>query len=194
MSGGWLIAPYALWMLLMTALPSTSAMYAVRTLAVAVLLLIAGWRWRRELMAGLRPDVRGLAWGVLVGLAVFVIWVWPERFEWYRRWFILGEGGTAEVDQSPVWLLAFRLVGSAFVISVAEELFFRKWLIRFAGFGWMVVLFALEHDRWLVGAIAGVAYGWLYLRRGLFGAVVAHAVTNLVLGLWVLYRGAWQFW
>ena len=91
-------------------------------------------------------------------------------------------------------LIALRLVGSAFVISVAEELFFRRWLIGFAGFGWMVALFAIEHDRWLVGAVAGAVYGWLFLRRGLGAAIVAHATTNLVLGLWVLRTSQWQFW
>ena len=91
-------------------------------------------------------------------------------------------------------MIAVRLVGSAFVISVAEELFFRKWLIGFAGFWWMVALFAVEHDRWLVAALCGIAYGWLYLRRGLLSAIIAHATTNLVLGLWVLKTGQWQFW
>lgn len=200
MSGGWLIAPYALWMLLMTALPSTTAMYAVRTAAVAAVLLAMGWRWRlasqvsfSSLVSRLLPS---LPLSLFVGLAVFVIWILPEQFDFpfYRRFCILGEGGTVAVDQSPAWLLAIRLIGSACVISVAEELFFRKWLIKFAGFWWMVALFAIEHDRWLVGAIAGVAYGFLYLRKGLLSSIVAHAVTNLVLGLWVLGRAQWQFW
>ena len=39
-----------------------------------------------------------------------------------------------------------------------------------------------------------VIYGALYLREGLFAAIVAHATTNLVLGLWVLKPGQWQFW
>jgi CAAX prenyl protease-like protein len=87
-----------------------------------------------------------------------------------------------------------RLVGSAFVISVAEELFFRRFLMRFAGFWWMVLLFAVEHDRWLVGAFAGLLYGWLALRKGLLSAIVAHVVTNLALGLYVLETKSWQFW
>ena len=125
---------------------------------------------------------------------MFVVWVWPEQFEWYRRWFIFGEGGTVAVDESGTAMKVMRLLGSAFVISAAEELFFRRWLIRFAGFWWMVLLFAVEHDRWLVGALAGIAYGWLAVRKGLVSAIVAHAVTNLVLGLYVLKTGAWQFW
>ena len=139
---------------------------------------------------------RDLACGVAAGLAVFVVWVAPEQFDWpwYRRLCILGEGGTAAVAEAATWAVAVRLLGSAFVISVAEELFFRRWLLGFAGFGWMVALFAVEHDRWLVGAVAGAVYGLLAIRRGLASAIVAHATTNLVLGLWVLWFGQWQFW
>ena len=129
-------------------------------------------------------------------IAVFAIWILPEQFDWawYRKWCIIGEGGTQAVAEASALMIAVRLMGSAFVISVAEELFFRKWLIGFAGFWWMVALFAIEHDRWLVGAVAGIAYGFLYLRKGLGAAIVAHATTNLLLGLWVIRSGQWQFW
>ena len=208
----WLIAPFATWMVLMTALPATTWAYAVRT-AVTAGLLVAGWRQglktldlRREtclpslvssplksLVSRLKSS---LLPGLVVGLAVFAIWVLPEQFDlsWYRRFCIIGEGGTQAVAEASAVMIAIRLIGSAFVISVAEELFFRKWLISFAGFWPMVALFAVEHDRWLVAAICGVAYGWLYLRRGLGAAIVAHITTNLVLGLWVLKTGQWQFW
>ena len=190
-----LIAPFATWIALMTVLPATPACYAIRTAAVALLLLCACGSFRAE---GLR--VTGI-WhsilpGLAVGLAVFALWILPEQFDfpWYRRFCIIGEGGTQAVAEASTVMIAIRLIGSAFVISVAEELFFRKWLIGFAGFWWMVGLFAIEHDRWLVAAICGIAYGWLYLRKGLGAAIVAHATTNLVLGLWVLKTGQWQFW
>ena len=207
-----LIAPFATWMVLMAALPATATAYAVRT-AVTAALLAAGWRQvlktldiRREtrlpsnVLSPLKPFVSrlksSLLPGLAVGLAVFVLWILPEQFDWawYRKWCIIGEGGTQAVAEASAAMIAVRLVGSAFVISVAEELFFRKWLIGFAGFWWMVALFAIEHDRWLVGAVAGIAYGLLYLRKGLLAAIVAHVTTNLVLGLWVLKTGQWQFW
>ena len=208
----WLIAPFATWMVLMTVLPATVGGYAVRTAATAAM-LVAAWRQgrktldlRRETSLSSRVS-RPLAShvsrltsfllpGLLVGLAVFAIWILPEQFDipFYRRFCIIGEGGTQAVAEASAVMIAVRLIGSAFVISVAEELFFRKWLIGFAGFWPMVALFAVEHDRWLVAAICGVAYGWLYLRRGLGAACVAHATTNLVLGLWVLKTGQWQFW
>ena len=210
--GFWLVAPYAAWMVLMAALPATATAYAIRT-AVTAALLASGWRQglktldeRREtcspsnVSSPLKSSVSrlksSLLPGLFVGLAVFAIWILPEQFDisFYRRFCIIGEGGTQAVAEASAAMIAVRLIGSAFVISVADELFFRKWLISFAGFWWMVALFAIEHDRWLVGAIAGVAYGFLYLRRGLLAAIVAHATTNLVLGLWVLKTGQWQFW
>ena len=193
----WLIAPFATWMVLMMALPATPACYAIRTAVVALLLLCACClKGPRSSSPTSGRDSASPLFGLLVGLAVFAIWILPEQFDWawYRKWCIIGEGGTQAVAEASTLMIAYRLIGSAFVISVAEELFFRKWLIGFAGFWWMVGLFAIEHDRWLVAAICGVAYGWLYLRKGLGAAIVAHVTTNLVLGLWVLKTGQWQFW
>jgi uncharacterized protein len=57
------------------------------------------------------------------------------------------------------------------------------------------VLFGFEHSLWLAGIVAGLAYAWLYRASGsLWPPIIAHAVTNLVLGLWVLNTGNWQFW
>ena len=193
----WLVAPYALWMLLMAVLPTSPLSYAVRTAAVAAVLAFALWRLRSVGEVRFRIRSADAAAGVAVGLLVFAAWVLPEQFDWalYRRFCVVGEGGTPSAPDSGAALLAFRLVGSAFVISVAEELFFRRWLLRFAGFWWMVALFAVEHgDRWHVGALAGIGYGLLAKRYGLLSAIVAHSVTNLVLGLSVILANQWQYW
>ena len=192
----WMIAPFATWMVLMAVLPATVGGYAVRTAVVAAMLAAGASQVSSPLTSSVSRLKSSLLPGLLVGLAVFAIWIAPEQFDvpFYRRFCIIGEGGTQAVAEASAVMVAIRLIGSAFVISVAEELFFRKWLIGFAGFWWMVALFAIEHDRWLVGAICGIAYGVLYLRRGLGAAIVAHATTNLVLGLWVLGTGQWQFW
>lgn len=188
----------------MTVLPTTAAGYAVRTAVTTAVLAGAWWAWRKTIPARTGETTAprwwvSVMWGVAVGLAVFVMWTFPERFELYRKYCIVGDASVAE--GSPFdpkvcgWpLTVVRLLGSAFVIAVAEELFFRKWLIGFAGFWWMVGLFAIEHDRWLVGALCGAIYGWLYLRKGLGAAIVAHVTTNLTLGAWVIGRGAWAYW
>jgi len=56
------------------------------------------------------------------------------------------------------------------------------------------VVFGAEHHLWLAGIVAGLAYGWLYRRTGnLWTVVVAHAVTNLILEIWVHRTGSWHF-
>ena len=58
-----------------------------------------------------------------------------------------------------------------------------------------VVLFAASHPEWLAAAIFALALG-LLLRatRNLFACVLAHGVTNLLLGIYVLHTGQWQYW
>jgi CAAX prenyl protease-like protein len=53
----------------------------------------------------------------------------------------------------------------------------------------------LAHTLWLAAIIAGLAYAWLYIRTGkLWVAVLAHAVTNGLLGAWVVFTGNWGYW
>ena len=204
----WLIAPYAAWMALMMCLPSAPWAYSVRT-AVTLALLALACVGGAESFPLLNKDVEKssncggrdssapikIAWGVVVGLLVLVIWIAPDRLPWYRRFCVIGDpyahAKALPLDSAFTWI---QLFGSAFVISAAEELFFRKWLIRYAGFGWMVALFAIEHNRPVVAAICGVLYGLLYLKKGLLAAIVAHTTTNLALGLFVIQYNRWEFW
>jgi CAAX prenyl protease-like protein len=176
-------------MAMMMFLPHDAVSYAIRV-AVTSPLLAASW-----ILLGrpsLKFPVKSLWWGVGVGIAVFGVWILPEYIGFKTNAL---EGASPFSPAVCGWTLTIvRLLGSAFVIAVAEELFFRKWLMRFAGFWWMVALFAIEHDRWVVGAAAGAAYGLLALKKGLPSAIVAHIATNLILALWVIWRGAWQFW
>lgn len=191
-----LTLPYVVWMAMMFFLPPTPECYAARTLSV-LMLLIPCFIYLVRHQAIIHSNRRlgdTLLWGAVAGFAVAFIWVWPEQFEFYRRWFIIGEGGTDAVDESSMALKLVRLAGSAFVISVAEEMFFRRWLMKYAGFWWMVALFAVEHDRYLVGAAAGAIYGFVAMRKGLTAAIIAHVLTNLLLGLYVLQTGYWRFW
>jgi len=57
------------------------------------------------------------------------------------------------------------------------------------------ILFGFEHNLWLAGIVAGLAYGWLYQRhRNLWSPIVAHAVTNGLLGVWVVATESWSYW
>lgn len=110
------------------------------------------------------------------------------------------------------WALTLvRLAGSAFVIATIEEFFWRsflyRWMLgpkfmevdpgRFDGQVLLMVsaVFAVAHEQWFAGLLAGLIYGMLYIRtRDIWAAVIAHVVTNLVLGLYVLHTGLYHFW
>ena len=57
------------------------------------------------------------------------------------------------------------------------------------------VLFGFEHREWLAGILCGFTYqGLVCWKKRLGDAVTAHAITNFLLGLWVVHRNAWHFW
>ncbi|OYY93538.1 MAG: CAAX prenyl protease-related protein [Hydrogenophilales bacterium 28-61-23] len=146
----------------------------------------------------------------LLGVVVFVLWINLDY-----GWMNLGGGAGYDPRNSTGdfdWpLLVLRLAGAALVVPLMEELFWRSYLMRWIqepGFLDLApvqiglrailissVLFGLEHSLWLAGIVAGLAYAWLYRASGsLWPPIISHATTNLVLGLWVLSTGAWQFW
>jgi CAAX prenyl protease-like protein len=59
----------------------------------------------------------------------------------------------------------------------------------------VIIGFGFEHHRWLVGLLAGIGYNaLLYYKKDLSSCVIAHAVTNLLLGIYVLFTQQWTFW
>ena len=110
------------------------------------------------------------------------------------------------------WLfLVTRTLGSAFVVPPLEEIFYRSFMYRFIAkqefldvplnrflpmpFLATAAVFGFSHNEWLAGVVCGMAYQWLVLRKNRLGdAMSAHAITNFLLALWVIGRGAWNFW
>ena len=146
----------------------------------------------------------------LLGVVVFVLWINMDG-----GWMNLGAGAGFDPRGSAGafdWsLVLLRLAGAALVVPLMEELFWRSFLLRWvqsqqfldlvpAQIGLRAilissVLFGLEHNLWLAGIVAGLAYAWLYRASGnLWPPIIAHATTNLILGVWVLSTGNWQFW
>ena len=184
--------------------------YAAQTLVVAGLL---AWYWRGygELARQNLPDARETGWAVAIGIVVFALWVKLDA-----PWMQLGQATASFVPLDgagqPIWpLIALRIAGAALVVPVMEELFWRSFLMRWVqhpGFervdpqtvGAKAVLvstfvFTLAHTLWLAAIVAGLAYALLYRRTGkLWSAVIAHAVTNGLLGIWVIRTGRWEFW
>lgn len=184
--------------------------YSLTVLAVGALLAIF-WREYGELARQTLPDAREALLAVVVGLAVFGLWIhldapWMSIGTPSASYLPLTAAGSLDVP-----LVAVRWIGAALLVPVMEELFWRSFLMRWieqpvfegvdprrVGVKAIVLstfLFTLAHTLWLAAAIAGLAYAWLYLRSGkLWLPVIAHAVTNGVLGAWVVATGNWGYW
>lgn len=190
----WWIAPYAAWMIIMAALPQNAVCYAIRGVVTAFMLAGAHFKLPvGELWDCRSRPARAALSGLVAGLAVFFVWIAPETLLGSDVETAVASPYSPEVCGMPLTLA--KLAASSFVIPIAEEMFFRKWLVDFAGFWWMVALFAVEHsDRWHVGAFAGVVYGFVARRYGLMSAIVAHMVTNLILGAHIIVNNEWRFW
>ncbi|HUT94004.1 MAG TPA: CAAX prenyl protease-related protein [Thermoguttaceae bacterium] len=107
-------------------------------------------------------------------------------------------------------LLAVRFFGLVVVIAVAEELFLRGFAMRFViQANWWEVPFGrvsatavvvgtlvpmLMHPAELLAAAVWFSLvTWLMVKtKNLWDCVAAHAVTNLVLGIYVVFSGQWH--
>lgn len=110
------------------------------------------------------------------------------------------------------WLFVVtRIIGSALVVPPLEEVFYRSFLYRYIArvdfisvplgqFAWTpflltALIFGFAHQEWLAGILCGLAYqGLVVWKKRLGDAMSAHAITNFLLGLWVVWQGAWRFW
>ncbi len=107
--------------------------------------------------------------------------------------------------------LACRMVGACITVPFFEELFIRSCVVRFIedeqykrvpigwwtrrGFLWALGVYVVAHPWWLVAILWGGLTFWLfYYRKNLMLNVIAHAVSNLVLALYVLHTGNYYLW
>jgi exosortase E/protease (VPEID-CTERM system) len=148
----------------------------------------------------------------VIGAVAFGLW-WiliPQRPEGDVRLF------RSEINAlSPLaaagWL-SLRVIGSCVIVPIAEELAFRAFLLRrliaadflevpktqltVVSFLVSSLAFGLLHAHdWLAATIAGAAYALAQRARGRTSdAVIAHAVTNLLIALAALLLGAYWLW
>ena len=185
-------------------------LYPVKTVFVAVVLLFL-WNRYTEIDMKTGFSVRNILIGFLAGVIVFVLWINMDM-----GFAVMSE----PKDYNPFifnnslflyLIISFRLFGSSVVVPIFEEIFWRSFIIRYiinrkfedvpiGKFTWLSfvissIFFGLEHNLWLAGIMAGVSYSLiLYYTRSLVVAIFSHGVTNLLLGIYVVTTGNWQFW
>jgi len=181
--------------------------YALKTLVGAWLIWIV------------RAHVKEMRWNIswesiVAGVAVFIVWVgldgfYPmlgERSGAFNPLKSYGEGSAI------AWtFIAVRVFGSSLLVPMLEEVFYRSFLYRcliksdfisvplksFNLIAFLIVCagFGLSHYEWLPGVLCAVVYQGLVIRKGRLGdAITAHAITNFLLGLWVVFQSAYHFW
>ncbi|KAF0182311.1 MAG: abortive infection protein [Nitrospirae bacterium] len=185
-------------------------LYPVKICAVCAAL----WYYRQSYVELAWKDLAhagNLAFSVLIGAVVFLLWIqmtWP--FAVFGTLTGYDPSGIQD-DAARMAIIASRLFGAAIIVPIMEEIFWRSFVIRYiinpdflripvgafswASFALVSVLFGLEHNLWLAGIMAGVAFNIvLYRTRSIAHCIIAHAVTNGMLGAYVLATNSWRFW
>jgi hypothetical protein len=207
------IAPFAIYLVL-GAFQGELGPGSLFWLYIAKTLLGAWVLWE------VRPFVQEMRWkisweAVTVGVAIFAIWVGLDGH--YPRLADPGAGANPlqqfGTGSAMAWFyMGVHVAGMSVIVPPVEEIFYRSFLYRyfvkldframplgqFHALSFVVtsVIFGLVHpDRWLAGILCGLAYQWLVIRKNRLGdAMTAHAITNFLLGIWIVWKGAWSFW
>jgi CAAX prenyl protease-like protein len=159
----------------------------------------------------------------IVGLVGFVVWIGLIKLDHdylgLGQW-LAPKGRAAfdpfeELNDTPMWrniFIGIRLYGLALLIPIAEEFFLRAWLMRYIddpdwdlvpmnymgrlGVMGAVVYGVVAHTGEPLAALAWFGMvTWMYVRtKNVWDCVVAHFVTNLALGIYVLVTHTWSLW
>jgi CAAX prenyl protease-like protein len=175
------------------------------------------WIFSRDVI-----DLRVKRWlaTIALGIAVFAVWVAPDLLiPGYRHHWLFENALTGSLRSSlptdlrdNLFVLVFRTIRACIIVPIVEELFWRAWLMRWlispkfeevplgtytASSMWIsALLFASEHGPyWEVGLAAGLMYNfWMVRTKSLGDCILAHSVTNLVLSIFVIATGRWEYW
>jgi CAAX protease family protein len=188
--------------------------YLARTAIVAALLVLL-----RRHYTKIRWDYWWL--GVIVGVIGIIQWV-PMQLWLQNHYSFFKPPGPDEVfnpyrdiasDPARVAFICVRILGAVLVVPVMEELFWRDYLWRYVlapndfklasvgEWGWapfliVSIAFAAVHGNWWLTSIvwALMIGALLAYTRSLGACIIAHAVTNLLLAVYVLRWQDWGFW
>lgn len=182
-------------------------LYPLQTFVCAGLLF--WFRREYELRAAL-----GVFFAVAIAVLVFVIWISPQQFFGFGARTEGFNPDTFADRPGAYWAtVALRFLRLVIIVPLVEEIFWRGFLLRYfvdekftrvpiGAFNWLsfsavTVGFTLAHSYadWIAAAITGVLYNIVaYRTKSLTSCVIAHAITNLLLGLWIMSTRQWGFW
>jgi hypothetical protein len=155
------------------------------------------------------------AWlALLIGILAFAVWVSPQvLFHVAPRTNGFDPRAFAPLPGIYWSELILRFIRLIVIVPILEEIFWRGFLLRFfiderfesVPFGtyghmanaFVAAGFMLEHSiqDWPAALITGLAYNFIAFRtRSLTSCVIAHVVTNALLGSYIMATRQWGFW
>ncbi len=188
----------------------SAAAYWIYPVQTIVCGLIVMWFWREYSFHGVRSPV----FTVVIGILVFALWISPQTFLGFQARAVGFNPEIFAANPTAYWVtVAFRFLRLVVVVPLVEEIFWRGFLLRyfinedfdrvpFGTFSWpsfsiVALVFGFSHSMadWPAGVLTGAIYNiTAYRTKSLSSCVVTHAITNLLLGLWIMKTKQWGFW
>lgn len=142
---------------------------------------------------------------VIIGIIIFLLWILTSQFG----------NISSSIPTIPLayktQMLIIRFIGAILVAPLVEELFIRSYLMRvLISKNWQSVpigkadktsflvttlFFGFAHQQIVAGIIVGIILTFLlYYKKNITNCIIAHAVANLILFIYVIITGSYYFW
>ncbi|MBI4650782.1 CAAX prenyl protease-related protein [Candidatus Desantisbacteria bacterium] len=162
--------------------------------------------------------------GIIFGITGIIVWIFLSQlhleaklFTYLPKWIQPEKRPAFNPFQSIPYpflrwtFIIVRTTGVAVLVPIAEELFWRGFLMRWIitpdwekqeigifnikAFLWTTLLFILAHPEWLAAAayfcLISILFYW---KKDLWNCIVAHSISNLILVFYVIHTKTWELW
>ena len=149
-----------------------------------------------------------------VALLVFLLWIAPQQFFRFPTRLFGFDPEIFAAAPTQYWTtLGLRFLRLVVIVPLVEEIFWRGFFLRiliaeqfetlpFGTFSWfsfavVTIAFGFSHSMadWPAAFLTGALYNVVaYRTKSLSSCVLAHGLTNLALGLWIVTTKQWGFW
>jgi CAAX prenyl protease-like protein len=156
----------------------------------------------------------GIALAIAAGLVVLGLWIAPQALLGFPARTDGFDPTVFEEGSALYWMTVIaRFARLVIIVPLVEEIFWRGFLMRYlvredfqnipvGTFQWksfllVAVFFMLVHSTadWPAAFLCGLIFNFVAVRTGSLAAcVLAHALTNLGLGLYIMATRQWGFW
>lgn len=186
------------------------AMYLVFPIQTVVCAALLAFFWRQYPLAAPRK-----AWlAAAIGLLAFALWISPQAI-FHQPPRLPGFNPQVFAGHPALYWpeLVTRFLRLVIIVPLLEEIFWRGFLLRYlinedfdiVPFGsyshtsnaLVTIGFMFEHSRpdWPAALATGLLYNAVAFRtRSLTSCVLAHALTNTLLGAFIMTTAQWGFW